>query len=842
LIVAVLVLLASAQSGPWNEIFVFDCEGNVHLFPSNDIITTSVKTYARTAANFIGDLIIEKVQCHCTDLTDDLAEKYFQPFRFQTILEGLERSVGQYDYSEGIEACGDDSFNFAFPSVYDEIQLNLPSSCSVEEWENNGECHFQFQLNTGLDFEFAFAQCDDTSERLPFISVSCSGDECDQLLRPCDEDADCDSGTCMEINANATMDAEDFWQNAAESWLGVTSVGFDAACSFGDSSDVGFHLVNNLLSYIAPFMGGDSTVNNLHFCGLDNLATFDSFDDFMEESFEDTCSVNDTEIVKDDEYTETAHIVTCSALTDWDGTMSSGMAATHSDRMDGTAFNDLVIDGISEYDDVYNIFHLSCESELAFMYGASQDMVISLPRIHDLVQTWGEGVHDVMECQLGNDYDDDDVRIRDFPWQPAFWMSIVTQLEEDFDIDFGLNDLWASLYSDYESDQDAGENLFKLIMPEGCTYEDWIDTGVCAIEWTGLATLIEEDVTLRLIVNQCEDKPDSALQVWFDCKGGFCDDVLRSYELEYCTQSSDCTDSSFECKEFGTDFMSEVLIGNMWIDGGEQFYGNELFFAFRNSYYYDSENVWTNAYYLKDDIETLYSWAGDSISISGVSLEIDYDEMEYRVYFTADFTGLDNSEDAYDLYYMYDKFAYYWGELVGGGSYDEADYNFLDPYNGDWEYRYNERTYYVCDDDYVDPRDDDGDCKEDDECDYQEARIVDFYNFIYTMTDRTPIASVDDSYHGYCSNSFLNALDEGVESDDETFEDWANAQYYQDETENTLEFLTVGVWSDADTWPLDNVDVPQVVIDNDVDPTDAATSYGVSALALVGVALYALAE
>lgn len=69
--------------------------------------------------------------------------------------------------------------------------------------------------------------------------------------------------------------------------------------------------------------------------------------------------------------------------------------------------------------------------------------------------------------------------------------------------------------------------LHVQVMPAGCTVSDWMSTGTCRLQFTGLRAMLNKDVTLRLVITRCPAFPEGVPDVYVDCVGADCGSVFE---------------------------------------------------------------------------------------------------------------------------------------------------------------------------------------------------------------------------------------------------------------------------------------------------------------------------
>ena len=114
-----------------------------------------------------------------------------------------------------------------------------------------------------------------------------------------------------------------------------------------------------------------------------------------------------------------------------------------------------------------------------------------------------------------------------------------------------------------------GLGSLQVAMPAGCRLEDFLATGVCKLQFSGLQTLFPgKDITLRVVMRRCATATAEGLpEVYVDCMGNDCSSIIQAYNYQFCLQDADCGATSV-CKLFsdysvsgGADPIAQLLWG-----------------------------------------------------------------------------------------------------------------------------------------------------------------------------------------------------------------------------------------------------------------------------------------
>eukprot|EP00041_Stephanoeca_diplocostata_P024815 m.638138 g.638138 ORF g.638138 m.638138 type:complete len:358 (-) comp22604_c3_seq3:466-1539(-) len=85
-------------------------------------------------------------------------------------------------------------------------------------------------------------------------------------------------------------------------------------------------------------------------------------------------------------------------------------------------------------------------------------------------------------------------------------------------------------------DEDPVDTLIEL--PQGCTFEDWKNTGICLMQTDLLGRYLMMNISLRIVFANCPDEGLPYISV--ECVGSDCKAVFEFYDLKECSSDADC--------------------------------------------------------------------------------------------------------------------------------------------------------------------------------------------------------------------------------------------------------------------------------------------------------------
>jgi hypothetical protein len=135
-------------------------------------------------------------------------------------------------------------------------------------------------------------------------------------------------------------------------------------------------------------------------------------------------------------------------------------------------------------------------------------------------------------------------------WSPAFWLRLMDPAASTFPV---IQNSW--FYRFFPNFKYQVENL-----PSSCTWNNWVATGTCQFDFTGLQTLLLADITLRITISTCSS--DNLLSSYsVQCIGAGC--PLFS-GLDPCDDDSQCF-SGTTCQSLSS-VLTEENVGYHIID------------------------------------------------------------------------------------------------------------------------------------------------------------------------------------------------------------------------------------------------------------------------------------
>jgi len=523
-----LLLGASSvvQADNFTTLFALDCNHGLHLFPTHGLVHFGVDTTLLWKAfEFVQRLVANRAQCHCPSIsTTDLGVGFNASFA--SILRILENQT-PLSLSE---CTGSSAFTHDFSNSGANIEFaSFPSSCSYASWMAGDPCFISFQLVNIGDFSLQLAVDHCTASDLPFISLSCSGVHCMDLMRPCSTDSDCAGGVCRTLvsnndNANA--------QSSLNSALDALNI-FNTVDSCSSIPSMGSYVLNQLMNFVASFYTGNSqnNVNGVQFCGVNEIINAAPYPN----AITSPCSTSTG--------TNNLGILTCSNINSWNGILPDGVTnSVDPNRKNGNDFPQFPID--YSVSGVFPLLHIDCLSRVNLFAKSNFAVRFYLPAIHKILEQIGLTADNIENCRsyngAGGGISHDQFEMRFLPWQPALWLYMGSVIGSSITPVPSFSDLYSLILQGISGTSTPSSTYNRLVTPTGCKYTDWLSGGSqsCTFEYTGLQSLLNKDVSIRGSAVQCSS--NSAPDIRFDCVGADCATVFQPFSLQFCQQDSDC--------------------------------------------------------------------------------------------------------------------------------------------------------------------------------------------------------------------------------------------------------------------------------------------------------------
>lgn len=553
--IAVLAVSSVSAADPmWQDMFVFDCARSVHFMPTNNLVSSGMfggglKYDVLIEGAF--SLIREKAKCHCSSLSEAELDESFT-MNWANVLR-----VFAGDDEPDFGQC---EFDFAIDYLSEVANVAFPETCSYLDYLQGEPCTFALDLGDVLDVElqFTFATCSGNSPlgvSLPYFSVTCGGDLCEDLGRPCATNADCEGGDeCFPLGDDFTSGMADVFSEMADIMKVFPS---DAStCTLGDLSisagSVGTVLVDAFWDAILMILDIEDGGSGYGVCGVNRFQDAAGDWDF-EGIFEDIPA----NIFGEDEFGNMEVY-----LQAWDGVLQSGEDSASDDRMDGSAFPATSVDLPATAGEVV-MMHRSCDNIMAMNPNGAVSLQGRLPDINGHYEGFYGMMAGLLDCRSDGVATEEDLEYQFNMMDLGFWLDIleadsprVWPLARTFNYTFPDN-LRNMMLSEMDSN--------RVDLPASCDATSWAENKRCDIEYDYLSGLFSgEDISMRVSIEECPLSPHAAPKITMTCVGDICQDLMEPYLVDVCNQDSDCNDGRsctvLEDDEV-KDIFSELLYG-----------------------------------------------------------------------------------------------------------------------------------------------------------------------------------------------------------------------------------------------------------------------------------------
>jgi len=392
--------------------------------------------------------------------------------------------------------------------------------------------------------------------------------------------------------------------------------------------------------------------------------------------------------------------------------------------------------------------------------GQSIGAKVSLPRIHKLMDQFADALSTTAKCRDSR-YEDKHVQVRYFVHQLAMWLEIFTT-DGTYSFPAEYNDLFKMKLNSIPV---GNEGRITVELPVGCKFSDWMETGVCALEFKGFESLFGvTGFSLRLVVSRCAGSISNALpEIWFDCKGDFCNELFTSYELKYCQANGECP-SGTTCETQGSldnsfgEAFSPPIFTSMFQPAWQTEMGLRVSFS-----EYLTEGQAGGVAQALTAANSSYMYTFRYLEHYNYETQNCHDNQGQQVcspYYTTTGTSMYFfSNAAEDINFEYN------GKMMQARHGESIDFKDC-PVEGKM---YGRRDVMCTNSDS-------------DMCDSDKAQFVDMMNLIYTVTERTPVAKYADKTPGVCSIKVIDLINERMEQ----AATWADNQMVK--TGNTIRF------------------------------------------------------
>jgi hypothetical protein len=556
-ILVIIFCVYTNADGLWQELFVHDCEHNIRFAAGNGAVQQGIAFWGvRFASKFI-NIMPDTAKCHCPDLTQDELDTYFT-LNFENLLR-----VSEIDDDDTYVT---PDFPCEFDFTMDELKglffLDFSNTCNYDDYAAGDPCNFKVDLGDklGAEIQFAIQKCpnEDAVDDLPYFSLTCSGDICQDFMAPCNDDSDCYGSNECTPQLDLLEGLDDVGQYIMN-FTGWFNEHKDSASDYG-FEDVGILFMDSMWTSVNGWLGRSNKGVGTGFCGMNHLQyngnSSYAFDLILDQILENHLA--DEEDPDDPEETNT--FLNFFA---WDGVLDNGDSATDANRVDGSAFFDVTVD-IEDPENGVTLLYAGCDGKLAINPNSPLSMQGQAFKLHRLLEAFYEAWSGPVKER--DDFTDEEVNYQNNPLNFGLLLDALTGYEREFDTRSDGRPVFDS--DDHFSDivdffQNGFLNGSSVELPATCSAETWYENGRCTLEYEYIGELFTTPISLVFNFEECIDYPHALPKFTLQCIGDICEDLAQPYVTTPCAQDNDCEgDASCTIIDdfpLGTNVWAELL-------------------------------------------------------------------------------------------------------------------------------------------------------------------------------------------------------------------------------------------------------------------------------------------
>jgi len=553
--IAALLAVAFASEG-FHEIAAIDCNGQFTMLGSHDLLRTRMGTPIKGLVDFVINEVLKMGQCYCPTLT---MNDFDRVFMLGQAFNGLRGPA----YDKTVPCTSTDAtwlhdvWKYGGYMNSSKVIVNMPSGCDLASWQAGTPCLIK-QAMPALDItvNFAYGKC--ANSYFPWASATCSGANCAKIMMPCNSASECGIIPCTPLGPVCGKyggPPPEYPRECTKYVLNWTSTDMFLALNNsmlydnGDKApgcypadkffeDIISRARSHFRQTTTPYVFSQNGLNTLRFCfNLDDAYIFNYVNTTgpsdLNTSF--TISMNDItcKIVPnaaDYHYLE----VTCDSVKAWDGQLDDGRGSvTAQNRLDGSVFPELTVSTpTATATDAKLLASTTCDGEWHVLPSNGRlHMFAKAPWLNEHIPWFFNEIYAMERCRAQDRYSDmswDNFRIRFFDIIGMLYQFVLPAPAVDIPS-------WSiPAMSDWSPDSTS-----KIVLPATCTYDSWKNDGLCAVQWTGLESMLKVGITLRAYAKSCGAFKFPEVKV--ECVGKGCDLLL---DPQFCTDTAGCPTNS----------------------------------------------------------------------------------------------------------------------------------------------------------------------------------------------------------------------------------------------------------------------------------------------------------
>ncbi|KAJ3162360.1 hypothetical protein HDU86_004840 [Geranomyces michiganensis] len=526
----------------WTTVIRHECGGGFELTPKMPWGINFDIPFIERAMIAVRKKLRDRAKCKCPGLSDADFNLMYDP-----VTAFLNTADTETKYPT--TSCAGE-FPATFLALATVLDVStLPTTCTLATWQKSGTCTMQYSLEElGVKIGISLWQC--TGSIVPGFALNCLGDNCATLFQPCNTNADCSgspSFTCATLTGQQTA------------WDVMTNMNlYDSATEFPgcinpDSQDPTAAVVPFVMTYLRSLFPKSKTNWVAGMCGINEISNgalrraFNSITTTSSPTAAGGC-------VSDEKQTLNVPL-----LQEWSGITAPGVLAT----TPGQTLLEPTTRGLLEVTTgkAGRLAHVTCDGQALLLDGQfrMRPNPWGLTRIANYFTSLVKASQD---CHISSPWTMTQFNLRYGVWSLLSWLyygdSAAASVKEDLGANFPKVKTWMAGIAESFDD-------YRIKLPSTCSYASWKSGGTCAMEFTGLGTLLQLDVKLQASATQCSSAPWPQIKIDCDSDCGslaVCTDIMDALDVD----ASDKVFSNIYSDPIGALMPKDVADACKWTD------------------------------------------------------------------------------------------------------------------------------------------------------------------------------------------------------------------------------------------------------------------------------------
>jgi len=421
-------------------------------------------------------------------------------------------------------------------------------SCTYENWKAGQDCMLQFTIPTfGIVLQAAIGHCPNSA--FPYMSLTCSGAACDSIGYPCNTDSDCSSPQkCWTLT---TTNTSAMFQAFVQGYL-YDDIDVSPGCYPANT------LFTGLFDWIRTTVYQTSA--GYKFSMLPSLDFRMCFPNVVNTTLPFNCSSTTN--------AQNITVYSCTNLANWNGVLADGSSVNSASRLSGSV-GTLTFDPVPTGSNNIPFGYHSSDNSISFLPNGASGLISGfLSTYTTFIDQFRSGNYStaleiVDYALLGTAAFTTNAQGKfplmnkaadlwfpmNYNWQSCRATNRGRQLSEDeyktrfgFYLQYGLSLLTNPHQTFYNTMTDwyvtllQNSNLGTFVPPDTCSYNHYNQTSSCSMQFTGLQSLLNSDLTFNILIQDCPGWHVPAM--YMECAGKDCDLITQP---QLCSSDADCT-------------------------------------------------------------------------------------------------------------------------------------------------------------------------------------------------------------------------------------------------------------------------------------------------------------